>query len=109
MILNMIHNAMMAIVARSVQNAKIEIIIKRAKNNLQIEIVDNGGGISKEDMPKIFNPYFTTKDKGSGIGLYMSKVIIESHMNGLLAVKNIKDGVKFTIMLKKGYEDASNS
>jgi len=108
-ILNMIHNAMMAIVARSVQNAKIEIIIKRAKNNLQIEIVDNGGGISKEDMPKIFNPYFTTKDKGSGIGLYMSKVIIESHMNGLLAVKNIKDGVKFTIMLKKGYEDASNS
>ncbi|MDD3442778.1 MAG: ATP-binding protein [Sulfurimonas denitrificans] len=102
-ILNMINNAMMAIVSRSVQNGKIGILIKRVKENFQIEIVDNGGGISKEDMPKIFNPYFTTKDKGSGIGLYMSKVIIESHMNGLLRVKNTKDGAKFTIMLKKGY------
>lgn len=102
-ILNMIHNAMMAIVSKKVKNGKIEIIIKRVKDKLQIEIIDNGGGISKENMPKIFNPYFTTKDKGSGIGLYMSKVIIENHMNGLLVVKNTKEGVKFTIMLKKGY------
>lgn len=108
-ILNMIHNAMMAIVSKSIANGKIEILIKRMKNNLQIEIVDNGGGISKEDMPKIFNPYFTTKAKGSGIGLYMSKVIIENHMDGILNVENTEDGAKFTIMLREGYKDASHT
>ena len=98
----MIHNAMMAIVSTKKENGKIEIIIKGNRKNLHIEISDNGGGISKENMPKIFNPYFTTKDKGSGIGLYMSKVIIENHMDGLLAVKNKKDGAQFTIMLPQG-------
>ena len=101
-VLNMIHNAMMAIVSTKKENGKIEIIIKGNRKNLHIEISDNGGGISKENMPKIFNPYFTTKDKGSGIGLYMSKVIIENHMDGLLAVKNKKDGAQFTIMLPQG-------
>ncbi len=101
-ILNMIHNAMMAIISNNIKNGKIDVIIKKNRKNLQIEIVDNGGGISKENMPKIFNPYFTTKDKGSGIGLYMSKVIIENHMDGLLAVKNKKDGAQFTIMLSQG-------
>ena len=101
-VLNMIHNAMMAIVTSNQKNGKIEILIKSNRKNLHIEISDNGGGISKENMPKIFNPYFTTKDKGSGIGLYMSKVIIENHMDGLLAVKNKKDGAQFTIMLPQG-------
>ena len=98
-VLNMIHNAMMAIVAKDSLNGKITIQIKSNRKNLHIEIVDNGGGIAKENMAKIFDPYFTTKDKGSGIGLYMSKVIIENHMDGLLAVKNKKDGAQFTIML----------
>ena len=101
-VLNMIHNAMMAIVSSNQKSGKIEILIKSNRKNLHIEISDNGGGISKENMPKIFNPYFTTKDKGSGIGLYMSKVIIENHMDGLLAVKNKKDGAQFTIMLPQG-------
>ncbi|MCD4758526.1 MAG: PAS domain S-box protein [Arcobacteraceae bacterium] len=101
-VLNMIHNAMMAIVTSNQKSGKIEILIKSNRKNLHIEISDNGGGISKENMPKIFNPYFTTKDKGSGIGLYMSKVIIENHMDGLLAVKNKKDGAQFTIMLPQG-------
>lgn len=100
-ILNMIHNAMMAIVSIQEKDGKIDILIKQNRKNVQIEIIDNGGGISKENMPKIFDPYFTTKDKGSGIGLYMSKVIIENHMNGLLAVKNKKDGAQFTIMLQQ--------
>jgi len=101
-VLNMIHNAMMAIVTSNQKSGKIEILIKSNRKNLHIEISDNGGGISKENMPKIFNPYFTTKDKGRGIGLYMSKVIIENHMDGLLAVKNKKDGAQFTIMLPQG-------
>ena len=98
-ILNMIHNAMMAIIAKNIKDGKIEILIKSNRKNLHIEILDNGGGIAKENMAKIFDPYFTTKDKSSGIGLYMSKVIIENHMDGLLAVKNKKDGAQFTIML----------
>ena len=99
--LNMIHNAMMAIVSNNVEKGKIEVSITRTKKNLKIEVVDNGGGISKDDMPKIFNPYFTTKEKGSGIGLYMSKVIIENHMNGLLMAENYSDGAKFSILLKE--------
>jgi len=99
--LNMIHNAMMAIVSNNVEKGKIEVSITRTNKNLKIEVVDNGGGISKDDMPKIFNPYFTTKEKGSGIGLYMSKVIIENHMNGLLMAENYSDGAKFSILLKE--------
>ncbi len=99
MVLNMIHNAMMAIVSKKEKKGKINISIKENRKNLQVNITDNGGGISKENMPKIFDPYFTTKEKGSGIGLYMSKVIIEHHMNGLLTVKNKKNGVQFTILL----------
>jgi len=108
-ILNMINNSMTAIISKDVQNGKIKIFINSIQETLQIEIIDNGGGISSEDMPKIFNPYFTTKEKGSGIGLYMSKVIIESHMDGLLSVENSKEGAKFTIILKDGCKDASNT
>lgn len=97
--LNMIHNAMTAIIHTKQPQGEIQIVIKSNRKNIHIIILDNGGGISKELMPKIFDPYFTTKDKGSGIGLYMSKVIIENHMGGLLAVKNKNEGALFTIML----------
>jgi C4-dicarboxylate-specific signal transduction histidine kinase len=94
----MVHNAMMAITENQ-KGGMIRISIKSHRNNLHIVVLDNGGGIPREIMPKIFDPYFTTKEKGSGIGLYMSKVIIETHMGGLLAVKNRDDGAQFTIML----------
>jgi len=100
-ILNMIHNAMMAIIESKQKNGNIDIYIKETKKSLIIEIEDNGGGILKKNIPKIFDPYFTTKDKGSGIGLYMSKIIIEHHMQGTLNVKNKNDGAKFTITLKR--------
>jgi signal transduction histidine kinase len=92
---------MMQIVSKNIVDGKIKIEIKDINNNIQIDVIDNAEGVKKEDMPKIFDPYFSTKEKGSGIGLYMSKVIIENHMNGILKVRNIKDGAKFTIMLAK--------
>lgn len=100
-ILNLIHNSMVAIVTNNIEKGKIIINIKEYKEHLQINVIDNGGGIEDENIPKIFDPYFSTKEKGNGIGLYMSKVIIENHMNGILKVKNIKGGVVFSIMLSK--------
>ena len=100
--LNMIHNAMTAIIDTNQKNGLISIDIDSNKNNTYITIQDNGGGIKEEYLEKVFDPYFTTKDKGSGIGLYMSKIIIEHHMKGRLNVKNEKNGVQFLISLRQG-------
>ena len=64
-----------------------------------VAIADNAGGIPEEIIGKIFEPYFTTKgpDKGTGVGLFMAKNIIEKHMDGRLTVSNIGDGVEFRI------------
>ncbi len=99
-ILNMIHNAMNAIMKTKPENRYIHIDLKPEKNTLLITIADNGGGIDEAHFEKIFDPYFTTRENGSGIGLYMSKVIIEHHMQGRLQVKNINDGAAFTIILQ---------
>ncbi|WP_228197939.1 PAS domain-containing sensor histidine kinase [Poseidonibacter antarcticus] len=100
-IMNMLSNSMMAIVDNKIKNGFVKINIESLDNKLKIEIFDNGGGIEEKNLPKIFDPYFTTKEKGSGIGLYMSKMIIEHHMKGSLAVKNYKEGTMFCIYLKK--------
>jgi PAS domain S-box-containing protein len=100
--LNMIHNAMTAITQTKQHKGQISILLQADIEKITISIQDNGGGIKDKYLNKIFDPYFTTKDKGSGIGLYMSKVIIEHHMNGRLNVKNTHDGVQFTIILQKG-------
>ena len=99
-VLNMVHNAMLAIINTEKKDGLIIIELNRNESYTLIDIYDNGGGIELENIKKVFDPYFTTRKKGSGIGLYMSKVIIEQHMNGELSVKNYKDGTQFCIKLK---------
>ena len=98
-LLNIISNAKDAIVAQEKREGKIHIQLSPK----QIEVSDNGGGIPQEILSRIFEPYYTTKEqgKGTGIGLYMSKMIVEKNLKGKLSVQNIEDGAKFSIDLNE--------
>ena len=99
--LNIIANARDAFQEKNTSNRLIIINLCKVDKNIIIDISDNAGGIKEEVLEKIFNPYFTTKhqDKGTGLGLYMSKNIIEKRHHGKLSAKNIKNGAKFIISL----------
>ncbi len=98
-LLNIIKNSKDAFLEKNIQNPSIFIKTKYIDNYINILIFDNAGGINEAIIDKIFEPYFTTKDSynGTGLGLYMSKIIIEQNMKGKLQVKNTKNGVKFSI------------
>ena len=96
-ILNLIKNAEDVLLDRNVENPKITI----ETNDNVLTISDNGGGIPEDIIDKIFDPYFSTKSKkdGTGLGLYMSKIIIEEHCGGKLSVTNAKEGAVFKVEL----------
>lgn len=99
-LLNLYKNSMDEFRTKKIQNPKIKIDCFNTQNHLIIEINDNAGGICEEYINKIFEPYFSTKSKnGTGIGLYMSKMIIEQNMNGSIDVTNKNGGACFTIKL----------
>ena len=89
-LLNILNNAKDAIVSNDIKNKYVSISYDDNNEFNTIYIHDNGGGIPDDILEKIFDPYFTTKhqSQGTGIGLYMSKDIIEKHMDGKLSVKN---------------------
>ena len=92
-ILNLINNSKDALTSNTeLKEKKIFIITKQMKSKIIINVIDNGGGIKDDIISKIFDPYFTTKHKsiGTGIGLYMSKQLVERHMNGKIFCKTIK-------------------
>jgi len=101
-ILNLLKNAEDILIEKAISNPTIYIVTYEEGNNKVLEIRDNGGGVPKEIMDTIFNPYFSTKNNknGTGLGLYMSKTIIEEHCNGLLSVHNDAKGAIFTISLQ---------
>ena len=102
-ILNILNNAKDAIIQTKKEGGLIKITTRCRTNACVTTIEDNGGGIEKQVIEKIFDPYFTTKapDKGTGIGLYMAKTIIEKHMEGTINVTNTENGALFTIMLPR--------
>ncbi len=99
-IFNILNNEKDEFLKRKTKNPKIIIKTQVSKNEIKLEIGDNAGGIKSELLQKIFEPYFTTKDKGLGIGLYMSKIIIEKS-DGKLEATNTKSGALFIIKFKK--------
>ncbi len=86
---------------KSIQNLKIIVSLKENNGNIQLSIEDNAGGINKDIIGKIFNPYFTTKHQsmGTGLGLYITKMIIEDNMGGTITAKNGNKGAIFTIRI----------
>ena len=94
-VLTLLQNSQENFLEKKTKEPYIKIIVK----NKMISVCDNGGGVPKKILKKIFDPYFSTKieKNGSGLGLYMSKTIIEQHHKGKLTVKNIADGACFTI------------
>jgi len=105
-ILNLVNNARESILEKREQgqgpeHGYLNFDFYNLTGKVVIKVSDNGGGIHAQVLGRIFEPYFTTKDpaKGTGLGLYMSKVIIEEHMGGTLTAANDEQGAVFTIEL----------
>jgi len=100
-ILNLIKNAEDIMLENNVKNPIIIISTYDNIDGVVLEIKDNGGGVPKDIFDLIFDPYFSTKDNknGTGLGLYMSKTIVEEHCKGNLSVKNYDKGAVFKIVL----------
>ncbi len=112
-ILNLIKNSEDVLKDRLISPARIYIVVSMendgtmkefsSKGCVKILFTDNGGGVKLEDIQKIFEPYFTTKHKsvGTGIGLYMSKQIIEKQMQGSIEVQNVRYNDKLNLCKEK--------
>ncbi len=98
-VLSILSNASDAL--KDIEFPKINIIIYSNNAEIIIDIKNNGKQIDKLHLDKIFEPYFSTKEDGTGIGLYLSKVILEKSFQGNIKMQNIKEGVKFTLLLEK--------
>ena len=103
----LLKNSIDMFVENNVADSKIVITIDRDDMHCKISIHDNAGGIAQHVMKKLFTPYFTTKDKnnGTGLGLYMSWLIIHEHCNGEIDVFSEEDETIFTIILPYKKED----
>lgn len=102
-VLNIMKNAKDVLIESKLKNKVINITSYEENESIVLSIEDNGGGILTKPKNKIFEPYFTTKlaANGTGIGLYMSKIIIDKNMNGKLRVTNTSKGAKFLINIPK--------
>jgi signal transduction histidine kinase len=105
-VLNILINAKEALQQRG-SNGRIEVHLGAVAGRACVTVDDNAGGIPADTLPRIFEPYFTTKEEGSGIGLYMAKMIVEKNMRGSIEASNTEGGAHFVISipLKAGRGD----
>ncbi len=101
--LNLLKNSKEALVEHTKEHRYIDVLIRSDEDSVITTICDNGGGIEKTTLEKIFDPYFSTKNEqiGTGLGLYMSKTIIEKHMHGRITVTTKEDTTCFEISIPK--------
>ena len=101
-VINLLKNAEDVLLEKAIDNPKIVIKSYIHIGKYILEVSDNAGGIDEGIMDKIFDPYFSTKIRkdGTGLGLYMSKIIVEDHCKGKLTCHNSDEGAIFTIELE---------
>ncbi|MGA1932104.1 sensor histidine kinase [Arcobacter sp. YIC-464] len=99
-LINIITNAKDELINRKVKNGHIDVKVYEENGYCITEVVDNAGGIKEQYLNEIFKPFVTFEKKdGTGIGLFMTKLIVENNMSGKISVENINDGAKFKISL----------
>lgn len=99
-IIILLSNAIAVLEKRHIENKKIDITLSTFEERVIIEIEDNAGGITHNNIAMIFDPYFTTKEQsgGTGLGLYIAKIIVEQRMEGQITASNTNHGAKFTLL-----------
>jgi hypothetical protein len=112
-ILNFVVNAKDALVERKTHKGRIDIALNVRDGNGAVTIRDNAGGIDEDQLEKIFDPYYTTKPNGTGIGLHMNRTIIEQHMNGSITCRNLFDreqrrGAEFSITIPLHHDETES-
>jgi PAS domain S-box-containing protein len=105
-LLNVLSNARDAILAHRRGSGEVSLHLAEENDMAVVTVCDNGGGIPEEVLSRIFEPYFTTKEKGTGIGLYMSRLIMD-HMDGVIEARNSAEGVEMRLSLPLAREDGA--
>ena len=102
-LLSILNNSKDALIENTTSNRFINISLSQSKNNLLINIEDNAKGVNEAILGNIFDPYFSTKNtkNGTGLGLYMSKIIINEHFKGNISADNKNDGLEIIIKIPK--------
>jgi len=101
-ILNILNNAIDVLLKIDRENSKVLLFVENKDDKLLIYISDNGDGVSEEDIGHIFEPYFSTKGKnGTGLGLYMSQMIMQKQFNGDIEIDNSSEGATFIVEIPK--------
>lgn len=110
-LLNLLNNAREAVLTRPGTAGAVRVSIQAEAGVCRLSVSDTGGGIQVQPIERIFDPYITTKPQGTGLGLYMSRRILERSLGGRLEARNIPGGAKFTIIMPiaEGPLDATRS
>ena len=97
-LLNLLSNARDAILGRPGRAGRVRITLDRHEGRCRLRVADNGGGIPEDLLEKIFDPYFSTKPTtGTGLGLYMARMIIQRCTGGAVTARNLDEGAEFTV------------